>query len=616
MIIGTAGHIDHGKSALLEALSGARMDRLQEERRRGITIELNFAPFDLGGGRLAGMVDVPGHEDFVRTMVAGASGMDLMLLVVAADEGVMPQTLEHLAVAEQLGIPRGIPVITKADLADADWLELVQLELAERLARSPIRFDPPAVVSARTGAGVPELRERIRAAALAAEPRPGSDLFRLPIDRVFSLPGVGTVVTGTTWSGTLGVGDAVRLMPSGREARVRSIEMHGRQAERAAPGFRTAIGLAGVDRQEAERGQLLVSAGDPWVPSGILDVWLRLLPETPRPLTTRTRLHLHLGTAELLARAYPRGRLEPGEEGLVRLALETPIAARGGDRLVLRSYSPVTTIAGGWVLDPSPARRRVAWPAELASAEPVERLGALLERRPDGIELSSLPILLGIAPAAVEGVVKRASVRRIGERLVLPRRMADLATRIQEALSRYQRQHPSDPGMPLASLRQLLRAPAWLADAVLADRQKHGQVVQNGGVAHLPGFEPAVAGGAGQVDRLVAAVTAAGLAPPTVTELAAETGLTDAGAALRIAAREGRVEPVEEGRYYSREALQGFEAALRELARDGGEVTPARLRERLGLSRKYLIPLLEWADRRGITTRTGDVRRVNASRGD
>lgn len=614
MIIGTAGHIDHGKSALIEALTGARMDRLKEERRRGITIELNFAALELEDGRLAGIVDVPGHEDFVRTMVAGASGMDLLLLVVAADEGIMPQTLEHLAVAEQLGIPRGIPVVTKADLVEADWLELVELELAERLARSPVRFEPPAVVSSRTGAGIDTLRRRIQHAAEAAPARPATDLFRLPVDRVFSLPGVGTVVTGTTWSGRLAMGDAVRLLPSGHDARVRSLEMHGRQVATVEAGFRTAVGLAGVDRRDIQRGEVLVAAGDPWVPTSLLDIWLQLLPEAPRPLVSRTRVHLHLGTAEVVARAYPRGKLEPGGQGLVRLSLERPVTARGGDRLVLRSYSPVTTIAGGRVLDPAPPRRKVIWPQGLAAAEPAERLAALLERRPPGVEAAALPVLVGVAPREIHGLVDRTGLRRIGDRLVLHRITDELGLVVQQAVARYQREHPSDPGIPLASLRQRLRAPAWLADAVLADRQRDGHLVQDGGVIHLPGFEPTVAGGAGQVDRVVAAVAAAGLMPPTVSELAGATGLSDAGASLRIAAREGRVEAVEQGRYYSREALQEFEAALRALAAEG-DITPGRLRERLGLTRKFLIPLLEWSDRRGITTRNGDARRVTAPEG-
>jgi selenocysteine-specific elongation factor len=398
MIIGTAGHIDHGKSSLVTALTGRAMDRLAEERRRGITIDLNFAPLELGSGRVAGIVDVPGHEDFVRTMVAGASGIDVALLVVAADEGIMPQTTEHLAVLEHLGVPVGIPVVTKADLVDPEWLELVLLEVAERLAGSPVAFGPPIAVSARTGQGLPELRERI--AAQTASVRPSGDLFRLPVDRAFSVAGVGTVVTGTSWSGRVEVGDAVVLLPEGVEGRVRSVEMFGHPSGQSEPGARTAVGIAGIARDAVRRGQVLVRAGDPWESTSALDVELSLDASAPRALTPRTRVRVHLGTAEVLARVHPRSAIEPGERGLARLALEASVAARGGDRLVIRSYSPVTTIGGGVVLDPLPPPRRAAWPAGLSAATPGERLHALLSRRPAGVAQGALPLLLGMPTKA------------------------------------------------------------------------------------------------------------------------------------------------------------------------------------------------------------------------
>ncbi|HXE56449.1 MAG TPA: selenocysteine-specific translation elongation factor, partial [Gemmatimonadales bacterium] len=294
MIVGTAGHIDHGKSALVEALTGRRMDRLAEERRRGITIDLNFAPLDLGDGLVAGVVDVPGHEDFVRTMVAGASGIDLVLLVVAADEAMMPQSHEHLAIVEQLGIPAGIPVITKADLVDREWAELVALEVAERVGRSRLRFEPPAIVSARTGQGLDELRRRLAAAARAVGARRGDDAFRLPIDRAFSVSGVGTVVTGTAWSGSVGVGETVLVLPSGREARVRTIESFGEPVTRSRPGSRVALGLVGVERDEIRRGDVVASRALPWTPVSAIDALVELLPDAPRPLAARSRVHFHL----------------------------------------------------------------------------------------------------------------------------------------------------------------------------------------------------------------------------------------------------------------------------------------------------------------------------------
>ncbi|HEX7023598.1 MAG TPA: selenocysteine-specific translation elongation factor, partial [Gemmatimonadales bacterium] len=294
MIIGTAGHIDHGKSALVTALTGRAVDRLAEERRRGITIDLNFAPLELPGLPPAGIVDVPGHEDFVRTMVAGASGIDLVLLVVDASQGPQPQTWEHLAIVEQLRIPHGIPVITKADLADPDWIELITEELGSRLAVSPVSFEPPVVVSAVSGQGIEALRERLRVRLQGPAAAPVEDGFRMPIDRAFSLAGVGTVVTGTPWSGRLRIGDTVRILPgAGREGRVRSLEAYGHPRSEAGPGARTAVGLAGVERADIARGDVLVAGDLPWRATTALDVALELLPGAP-PVKRRLRVRLHL----------------------------------------------------------------------------------------------------------------------------------------------------------------------------------------------------------------------------------------------------------------------------------------------------------------------------------
>jgi selenocysteine-specific elongation factor len=282
MIIGTAGHIDHGKTALIEALTGSRMDRLREERDRGITIELNFAPFDLADGRVAGVIDVPGHEDFVRTMVAGASGIDLLLLVIAADEGIKPQTREHLAIAEQLGIRRGIPVITKADLVEPEWASLMEIEISEWLKSSTIAFEPPRLVSVVSGRGVPELTSHLREVASAFPERNGDDVFRLPVDRSFSVAGIGTVVTGTAWSGQVAPGDQVMILPGRKSARVRTVQVHGKDVPRSEPGMRVALGLAGIGREQITRGDTIVLAESAWETSLALDVMLTLLPGAPR----------------------------------------------------------------------------------------------------------------------------------------------------------------------------------------------------------------------------------------------------------------------------------------------------------------------------------------------
>ena len=610
MIIGTAGHIDHGKSALVAALTGRPMDRLAEERRRGITIDLNFAPLSLGNGTTAGVVDVPGHEDFVRTMVAGASGIDLALLVVAADEGIMPQTLEHLAVLEHLGVRAGIPVITKADLVDPDWLELVLAEVGDRLARSSVGFEAPIAVSAKSGLGLDGLRARLAARAAGLSPRLGADLFRLPVDRAFSLAGVGTVVTGTAWSGRLSVGDAVRLLPSDTPARVRSIESYGATLQQSQPGARTAVGLAGVQREEAQRGAWLVAADAPWAPVRAVDVELALGADAPRALTPRARVRVHLGTTEVMARVHPRAPIEPGGKGLARLALEGPIVARGGDRIVLRSFSPVTTIGGGRILDPSPPRRRSLWPSGLVEENPEARFAALLERRPSGVPTAEVPILLGLPPAEAAAVARSTpGLRQVGELWVREATLSALGAQALSQLKAHHRARPSDRGLSLETLRHGLRAPPALAEQALTDLVSAGRIRAGDGLAMLSGFVPRVEGGDAEIDRFVRILEEAGLSPPTLAELERETGRRDVGAILRLAAQAGRIEAVERDRYYARPALDRFTAALADIGRES-LIAPAALRDRLGISRKYMIPLLEWADAKGITERVGDARKL------
>jgi selenocysteine-specific elongation factor len=610
MIIGTAGHIDHGKSTLISALTGKAMDRLLEERRREITIELNFAPLELGGGRMAGVIDVPGHEDFVRTMVAGASGIDLALLVVAADEGIMPQTEEHLIVLEQLGIAAGIPVITKADLVDDDWLQLVTMELADRLQSSPIDFESPVVVSAKTGAGLDILRERLSSKAKTLTRRSDGDAFRLPIDRVFSLAGVGTVVTGTAWSGRVSIGDSVIALPSGLRGRVRSLESYGRPLNRSEPGSRTAVGIAGIERAGLARGETLVTEELPWTTSSALDVEISLSPMASRTLGSRTRVRVLLGTAEAMARVLPRTLIKPGDKATARVSLETPLVARAMDRFVLRSYSPVTTIGGGRVLDPSPPRRRVLWPVGLGSEDSSERLSSLLERKERAISAAALPLLLGLPPGpAAELARRRPDIRRLGDFWVATTAVEAVGTRALELLRDYHRAHPSDPGMPLETLRHVLRARAEIVEAALEDFGRTGRLRRTEGLVALAGFIPRVTGGEAEIDRIVAILSQAHLSPPSIPELERSTGRKDLAALLRLAAAKGRVEAVERDRYYSREALEQFTGVLHDIGQQG-TIIPAAIRDRLGISRKYLIPLLEWADGKGITVREGEGRRL------
>ncbi len=628
-VIGTAGHIDHGKTALVKALTGVDTDRWEEEKRRGITIDLGFAPLPLGDDVQASVVDVPGHEGFVRNMLAGATGIDVALLVIAADEGIMPQTEEHLAIVELLGVRRGIPVITKRDLVDAEWLELVQGEVAARLAASRVRWERAVPVSALTGEGLDELRGALGRVAVDLVERPAADLFRLPIDRVFAVAGAGTVVTGSTWSGGVAVGESVRLLPLGRDVRVRSIEVHGESAARAVPGRRTALALVGVDKSELARGDVAVT-GPGWHATGMLDAAVELLRGAHKPLASRTRVRVHLGTAEVLARVVQTRAIGPGETGPARLVLETPLVARGGDRFVLRSFSPVTTIGGGVVLDPFPPQRtRLRRRRIVPDQTPAQRLEALVvEAGLAGVATDTLAVRLGVAPRRVTTVIAEVGdgLLALGEMLVASAAVTAEAARLAEVLRRHHKEHPIDPGMSLQALRATVGGgaatsppPAAVVDAVLEQgvRGRKLEIVES--VARVPGWRPAFdARASGARDQVARRVAEAKWQVPTVAELERELPNAPVRAVLAHLAREGVVEQMDQERYAAAPALAEFRAVLEATLTELGSATPAELRDRLGLTRKYLIPLLEWADRRGVTRRAGDARvlgRLTAGKG-
>ena len=614
-VIGTAGHIDHGKTALVKALTGVDTDRWEEEKRRGITIDLGFAPLPLDDSIQASVVDVPGHEGFVRNMLAGATGIDVALLVIAADEGIMPQTEEHLAIVELLGVRRGIPVITKRDLVDAEWLDLVQSEVSTRLGASRVRWDAAVATSVMTGQGLDDLRDALRRIAGDLVERPADDLFRLPIDRVFAVAGAGTVVTGSTWSGSVAIGDAVQLLPLGREARVRSIEVHGQKAERAVPGRRTALALVGVDKSELARGHVAVT-GSGWRATTLIDVAAELLPTARKPVTSRTRVRVHLGTAEVLARAVQTPAIAPGERGVARLVLETPVVARGGDRFVLRSFSPVTTIGGGVVLDPfAPARTRLRRRRLAVEQGPEARLGVLaVEAGLMGLATDSLAVRLGVTPARVTAVIAEAreTVLTSAETVVDRQAVVAEATRLAEVVRRYHEEHPLDPGMSLQALRAAVGTPAppsAVTDAVLEFAVKSGTLEVTGSVARQPRWRPALDARASDAsEKLARRLADARWQVPTVAELEREFPGFPVRALLSHFARNGTAEPIDAERYAAKGALADFRVALEAALAELGSATPAELRDRFGLTRKYLIPLLEWADRRGVTRRAGDAR--------
>jgi selenocysteine-specific elongation factor len=596
-------------------------DRWHEEQQRGITIDIGFAPLPLGEEIEASVVDVPGHEGFVRNMLAGATGIDIALLVVAADEGIMPQTEEHLAIVELLGVSRGIPVLTKSDLAEPAWLELVRGEVAERLRASRVRWEPAIAVSALEGRGLDELRTALRHVARDVAARPMDDWFRLPIDRVFALPGAGTVVTGSTWSGTVAVGDSVALLPLRRSARVRSIEVHGQPGARTEPGRRTALALVGVDKAELARGHVAVT-GTGWAATTAIDAAVEVLPGARRPIAGQTRLRVHLGTAEVLARAVHGRSIAPGERGLVRLLLEAPLVARGGDRFVLRSFSPVTTIGGGVVLDPMPPVPR-AKPGLNGrrlglDQSPSERLVAWAKEADlGGMPIAAIAVRLGVLSGNVTGVIEGLgdSLVTCGEYAVARGAVESAVTRLAALLRRYHAEHPLDPGMSLQALRaaaaqgNALNPPAAVLDHLVAAGVQLGIWEVEGSIAREAGWRPSFdANATATRHRLLQRLADAQWQIPTVTELEQGFRGEPVQAVVAHLLREGAIEQVDRDRVALTQSLEGFRRALEAALQDLGAATPAQLRDRLGLTRKYLIPLLEWADRRGITQRAGDAR--------
>lgn len=629
LILGTAGHIDHGKTTLVRALTGTDTDRLEEEKRRGITIDLGFARLVLDDGTELGIVDVPGHEAFVRNMLAGATGIDLVLLVVAADEGVMPQTREHLAIVELLGVRGGVVAVTKRDLVDDEWLELVLADIESELQGSPFAGAPIVPVSGTTGAGLDELRAAIARVAAAVGQRRADDLVRLPIDRVFTVRGTGTVVTGTLWSGQLERDVAVRLLPSGLSVRVRGLHVHGTEVERAEAGRRVAVALAGVERTDLTRGDVLVTDGA-WAPSRMLTVQLRVLADSSWEVRPRQRIRFHLGTAEVMGRVALLGesRLGPGDVGWAQLRLEEPVVARAGDRFVIRSYSPVTTIGGGIVAEPAPPKRKRLRPGEADSfaavlfGAPEEAVRARLELAGwAGVSIAALSVETPHPPATVEAAVTALEASgelvRDGARVYA----ATLAERgrqlLLDAVDAFHAEHPLEPGIDREALRRVLPEPArtglggWILGRLLAE----GTLVGRGSAVARAGFRTTLSPDQAKArDQLLALIARGGLTPPTLGELPAEVReRSDLKRLLRVLEDEGAVVSISSDIYYAREHLdEAIGAVRRHLAgRDG--LGPADFKAALPLSRKYLIPLLEYFDRQGVTVRRGDKRAVPAN---
>jgi selenocysteine-specific elongation factor len=632
VVIGTAGHIDHGKTALVRRLTGIDTDRLKEEKERGISIDLGFAHRVLPSGRRIAIVDVPGHERFVKNMLAGATGIDLVLLVIAADEGVMPQTREHLAIVDLLRVSRGIVALTKSDLVDAETLGVVRAEVEDLLASTGLRGIPILPVSSTTGAGMEELIQALETVVGQAPGRATSGTARLPIDRVFPVEGIGTVVTGTLWSGAVRPGDALELLPSGKAVRVRQVQVHDSTVEEAQAGQRVALAIHGAPRESVARGDWLATPGR-FRPSHLLDVRLELLASAPKPLGSRSRLRCHLGASEILGRAvlFERDTLPPGESCWAQLRLEAPATASAGDRIVIRSYSPAVTIAGATVVDPAPAKRArlsqgdIARLEALHSGTSVEKLAALAEQAGSaGIAGESAMARLGTAPesiieAASEAVDASISVHAEAKlvrlkdgRLLAPAAWSQALQDIVKGVTGYAEVNKLRDGIPKGELKSSLlrRVPGAVFDEALDILARAGRLDLKGDRVALPQAAPALspqqARAVGELERRLAGK---GFQVPEVAELV--RGIAPAerpGDLIRYLVDSGRAVRVTSELLYPATLWDELQARLRAHFEKNATLSMGAFKELVQVSRKYAVPLLEHMDRTGLTRREGDNR--------
>ena len=625
LILGTAGHIDHGKTALVRALTGVDTDRLAEEKRRGITIELGFARYETGPGASFGIVDVPGHEGFVRTMVAGATGMDIVLLVVAADEGVMPQTREHLAIVQLLKVDAVVVALTKADLVEAEWMDLVREEVEELLAATPYADSQIVPTSVASGAGIAELQEALLAAASQAGGQPVDDLARLPIDRVFTIEGAGTVATGTLWSGRIGSGATVRILPLDAEARVRAVEVHGVGVGEALAGQRAALALTGaaVRRGLVGRGDVLVTDRS-WSSSTMLTVSMQMRPESGAPVEHGQRLRVHLGTVEVMARvALLEGdRIAPGESALAQLRLEEAVVARAGDLLVLRHYSPPRTIAGAQVLEPTPPKRKRVSPSVGDALEDLSQggvravAGAVALAGWEGVDRGLLAVRAGWVGAhdhAVELAAAEHGVRLLDGAL-FGRQIASRGERlILAATEAHHRRRPLEAGVPLSVLRAALPTHAHrsLADSLARELAGRGELVVEGTIARVPTFEAELSPAQRDMVRtLLDALGDVGLEGLAPTELAERGPGAEAADVLAFLAERKQVRLIADTFWVAADALDRATERIEDELGGREGLGPADFRSVLPLSRRRLIPILEHLDALGVTERGEAGRRV------
>ena len=620
VVLGTAGHIDHGKSTLVKALTGTDPDRLKEEKERGITIDLGFANLDYPeAGLTVGIVDVPGHERLIRNMLAGAGGIDIVLLVIAADEGIMPQSREHLQICELLKISRGFVALTKADLVEEDWLEMVAGEVREFIKGTFLEGCPIIPVSAKSGKNMDLLKEKIREIAAEVRQKPSDGLFRLPVDRVFTLKGFGTVVTGTALSGTVRSEEQVEILPERIETKIRGIQSHGKPVKEAFAGQRVALNLQGVEKDELARGDVVVSPKR-FLPVQAMDVKLELLAGAP-VIKTGMSVHFHLGTSEKVARVilYGRQDLKGGESCYAQLRLSGPVVAQGTDRFVVRRFSPLETIGGGSVLDVSPGRRRRA--ASLDDLETYER-GALKEKLAAKIMKSALKAMgkmelegwIKAGTAEIEKALSELQMEKtvvpLGENFLHAEVFEDFRKSALEILGRFHQKNPLKPGMPLEELRAGLKVGQKIFAGLVP---LVPELIQEKDIIRLKSFQAALSGKEEETKgKIVKALEAARFQPPEKAELAKrlsmdEKKLTDM---LRLMDKEGSVVRINDSLYVAASAYREMLSLLKAFFARKPGMAVSEFRDVLGTTRKYALPFLEYLDSHKVTMRVGDVRKL------
>lgn len=629
VIMGTAGHIDHGKTTLVKALTGIDCDRLSEEKKRGITIELGFAHLDLGEGNRLGIVDVPGHEKFVKNMVAGATGVDFVTLVIAADEGIMPQTREHLEICQLLGVTTGLVALTKTDMVDEEWLEMVQEEVAEYLEPTFLGGAPIIPVSAHTGKGLEELKDAIRALLKEFKPKRRSDLFRLPVDRVFSMKGHGTVITGTMISGSISVGEEILLYPAGTETKVRGLQSHGETVDTAQAGRRTAVNLHGLEVDDITRGEVLARPGSLF-PSDVWDIELTVLESSHIPLKHRREVHFHHGAREVLARIFflDRDELKPGETTVCQARFTEPLAGVWGDRIVLRSFSPLRAFAGGRIVGPVGHKVKrfsdtVEMVKQLTSDDPEVVAATQLELTGvAGLSFEELLTMTNLESKALEktlgklgGQQKAILFDKETRRYAGGELVATLTDGLLKFLADFHKADSMKPGVQRGELASSWGRglPPKLFHLIVERLLKQGDVVAEQEVLRLKDHKVSLASDQAKVrEVIVAAYEQGGTTPPNLKDVLEPLGMDfkQASAVLKLLQDEGVLVRLTNDLYYHGPALEEIRSRMLGFFADNQEMSAPDFKSVTGLSRKYLIPLLEYFDKEKITVRVGDVRHL------